>query len=137
MRTGPMGHCRAVEGLGGIVEPARLAKAHGTFNLVSGLWPLLSRRTFEKVTGPKADWWLVQTVAGLMVTNGLTQLLADDSPGALRLAGTLGRGTALTLGIIDVVHPARGKISKVYLVDAAAEAAWLMLWTAAGRVSER
>lgn len=40
-------------------ELAGPAKAPGLFTIVGGLWPLLSMRTFEAVTGPEADRWLV------------------------------------------------------------------------------
>jgi hypothetical protein len=48
-----------------------IAQWHGAFNLVSGLWPLVHRRSFEGLLGPKADYWLVNTVGGLLVGNGL------------------------------------------------------------------
>lgn len=46
----------------------RLAQAQGVFNIVSGVWPLVSMRTFEAIYGPKTDRWLVHTVAGLPTT---------------------------------------------------------------------
>jgi hypothetical protein len=33
----------------------------GAFYLSSGVWPLISMRTFERITGPKTDKWLVKT----------------------------------------------------------------------------
>ena len=44
-----------------------LGRAHGVANLVGGLWPLLHISSFEMVFGPKADRWLVKTVAGLLM----------------------------------------------------------------------
>lgn len=65
-----------------------VARAQGLFNLVSGGWALLHRKSFETVFGPKADWWLVQTVAGLLVGNGLMQLRsARDDAGLARRGG--------------------------------------------------
>jgi len=40
------------------------------YYIVSGLFPLVSRRGFEILTGPKRDWWLVQMVALLAVSAG-------------------------------------------------------------------
>lgn len=114
------------------MDQARLAKAHGVFNLVTGAWPLLHMRTFERVTGPKVDHWLVQTVGGLLVGNGLVQLAAR-SPEGLKLARVLGVGTAGVLAIIDLANAPQGRISKVYLLDAAAELMWVALWSAAPR----
>jgi hypothetical protein len=108
-----------------------VARAHGCFNVIGGLWPLVSIGTFERVTGPKVDKWLVRTVAGLMVANGLTQLRSDSSREALKLARQLGQGTAVVLAVIDLVYAPRGRISKVYLLDAAVELGWVALWSAA------
>ncbi len=112
------------------MDQARLARAHGVFNVVSGLWPLLNMQSFERVTGPKVDHWLVQTVGGLLVVNGVVQLTAA-SPEGLRLARVLGQYTAGVLAAIDLVNAPRGRISKVYLIDAAAELAWVVLWSTA------
>ena len=76
--------------------------------VVGGLWPLVSMGTFEKVFGPKADRWLAYTVAGLLVTNGATQLLA-----------------------------VRGRLRWTYLLDAALELGWLALWRQQSRGGSR
>ena len=115
------------------MDQARLAKAHGLFNVVGGAWPLVSMGTFERVTGPKVDAWLVRTVAGLMVANGIVQLRAGSSPERLGLARELGTGTAAVLAAIDLVYAPRGRISKVYLADAVAELCWVGLWSTARR----
>lgn len=106
-----------------------VARAHGAFNALGGLWPLLHMRSFEAVLGPKTDRWLVRTVAGLMLTNGLVQLTAK-SPDGLERAAAIGVGTALTLGAVDVGYAPRGRISRVYLMDAVAECGWLAAWAA-------
>jgi len=113
------------------VNPRHLARAHGIFNVVSGLWPLLHMRSFEAALGPKVDRWLVRTVAGLLLANGIAQLSASDSPDALAQARRLGVGTAATLATIDLVYVPSGRISPVYLVDAAAELAWIGAWALA------
>jgi len=43
-----------------------LAIGQGLCYPLTGLWPLVSLRSFEKVTGPKADDWLVKTVGALI-----------------------------------------------------------------------
>lgn len=107
-----------------------LARAHGAFNVVSGLWPILHRRSFEAITGPKVDYWLVHTVGGLMTANGIVQLASAGSPDGRRAARLLGVGTATVLGAVDLVHAPRGRIRRVYLLDALAEAAWVAAWAA-------
>lgn len=113
--------------------PAGPAKAHGLFNIVGGLWPLLSMRSFEVVTGPKVDRWLVRTVAGLMVANGLAQWRAGPSPEGLAGARRIGLGTAATLAAADLAYAIPGRISRVYLVDAVLEVGWLLAWGRSGR----
>ncbi|WP_460683237.1 hypothetical protein [Modestobacter lapidis] len=107
---------------------AGLARAHGAFNVLGGLWPLLHMRSFEVVTGPKVDRWLVRTVAGLMVANGVVQWRAEPSDDGLAGARRVGVGTALTLGSIDLVYVGRHRISRMYLVDAVLEAGWVLAW---------
>lgn len=107
-----------------------VAKLHGLFNTVGGLWPLLHMRSFEAVLGPKTDRWLVYTVAGLMLTIGSTQLLSSADQASVRHARRVGVGCALSLGAVDVIYARRRRISRMYLVDALAEAAWIAAWMA-------
>jgi hypothetical protein len=44
----------------------RLSLWQGVFYLATGVWPLVSVRNFERVTGPKVDKWLVKT-AGVVI----------------------------------------------------------------------
>ncbi|MFC7598356.1 hypothetical protein ACFQU3_23810 [Terrabacter sp. GCM10028922] len=105
----------------------RMAQAQGLFNVLGGVWPLVSMRTFEAVYGPKTDRWLVQTVGGLLTAVGTTQLMSRD-PAQLRVARALGVGTATTLLAIDLVYVPKGRISRMYLQDAACEIALLAGW---------
>ncbi len=44
----------------------------------SGLWPIFSLRSFEWITGPKVDGWLVKTVGALVsVVGGVLGLAAS------------------------------------------------------------
>ena len=105
-----------------------LARAHGVMNVVGGLWPLVHIGSFEAVFGPKADRWLVKTVAGLLIVNGLAQLATSPSADGLRQARRLSVGTAAVLAAIDLVYVPSGRISKMYLLDAALEVAWVVAW---------
>ena len=99
--------------------------------MIFGIWPLVHMPSFEAVSGTKTDQWLVRTVAGLMVVNGLTQLLAARSREGLWLARVVGLGTAGTLGAVDLVYAPGGRISRVYLLDAAVEGVWITAWLSA------
>lgn len=107
---------------------AGLARTHGLFNVVGGFWPLLHRPSFEKVFGAKRDRWLMYTVAGLLVGNGMAQLRAEDTLEGHRHARRVGVGTAATLLTIDLVYVPAQRIPKTYLLDAAGELAFLAAW---------
>ena len=110
------------------MSTTRLARTHGVFNVAGGLWPLLHMDSFEAVTGPKVDRWLVRTVSLLMVANGLVQLNASRSPNGVGEARRVGMATAVPLAAIDLVYASQGRISKVYLLDAVAELGWVAAW---------
>jgi hypothetical protein len=49
-----------------------LAAAQGVFYAATGAWPLVSMSSFEAVTGPKRDHWLVNPVGVLVGVIGVT-----------------------------------------------------------------
>jgi hypothetical protein len=112
-----------------------LARAQGAFCVASGLWPLLHRRSFEAVFGPKRDYWLAATVALLLIGNGTAQLTAPSTAAGVASARNLGTATALGLASSDLVNVGRGRISRTYLIDAAAELAWVWVWARTTRSS--
>lgn len=116
-----------------------VASVQAAFYLGTGIWPLLHRRSFERVTGPKTDFWLAQTV-GLTVTAigaGLAHAVSRRRgvPPELR---TVAATSAAGLALVDLCFVTRGRISKIYLADAAAEialvAGWLSARDRSGRV---
>ena len=48
----------------------RAADWQAAYYVLTGIWPLLARRSLEAVTGRKRDSWLVQTVGGLVAVTG-------------------------------------------------------------------
>jgi hypothetical protein len=107
-----------------------VALAQGGYWLVTGLWPLLHYRSFEKVSGPKREPWLVKTVGALVAVVGGTLLgsgLRKRITPALRF---LGLGSAGSLAAVDTVYAGRGRISPVYLGDALVEGALAAAWLA-------
>ena len=51
-------------------SPRALAAIQAAYLVSSGVWPILHRRSFERVTGRKQDFWLVRTVGGLAAASG-------------------------------------------------------------------
>ena len=117
---------------------ALIALAQGIFYLVTGAWPLVSIRSFEAITGPKADRWLVKTAGVLIMAIGAALTLAGSRKSVTPEMRLLAVGSALGLTGIDIVYVARGRISKIYLLDAAAELGLVTGWALIGwRVSGR
>ena len=109
----------------------------GVYFLVTGIWPLLDIDSFQLVTGPKTDLWLVRTVAVLVTVVGMTLISAARRKAVTRETFILGVGSALALAAIDIFYVSIGRIARIYLADAAAELAivlaWLFLYVVAPR----
>src|SRR5687768_16384354 len=110
----------------------RLARLQALYYIATGVFPFVSMRFFEAITGPNVDQWLVKTVGALVTVIG----------GALALATRRGQiapemvltaaGSAAALAAIDTFYVAKRRISPVYLFDAMIElalvAGWVRLW---------
>jgi uncharacterized membrane protein YhfC len=108
--------------------PNPLALIQGIYFLITGIWPLLHIDSFQKITGPKTDLWLVKTVGALVTVVGAVLSLAAWQQRVSPLIRLLAIGNALALGAIDVIYVARRRIRPVYLLDALLEAAFIVAW---------
>ena len=116
---------------------AALAFGQGLYYLTTGVWPLVSMRSFEAVTGPKVDRWLVKTVGVLVSAIGLALLVAGRRGRVAAESAVLAAGSAAGLAAIDTRYAARGRISKIYLLDAVAEVALVLAWILAALQRQR
>ena len=97
---------------------------------ITGLWPLFSIATFERVTGPKTDHWLVQTVGVLITASAIVffvSVLRGDMGISVQL---LALANALGLLTVDCVFVAKGVIPRIYLADALVEMGFVLYWIA-------
>jgi hypothetical protein len=95
--------------------------AQAFYYVVTGLWPVFHLRSFEIVTGHKTDDWLVQMVGLLAAAIGLalfTGARTSPVPGAIVL---LALASEASFAAIDIVYASAGRISPIYLADAAVE----------------
>lgn len=111
-------------------SPESVALVQGLFYVATGLWPLFSPGTFQRVTGPKADFWLVKTFGLFIAVVGAVLLLAAARRAVSLEVALLAAGGAAALAACDVAFVARRRIGPVYLLDAAAEAALVAAWAA-------
>lgn len=105
-----------------------LWRLQALYFLVTGLWPCIEIRSFQKVSGPKTDLWLVKTVGvlvsvigGVIAAAGMRQRITPEIAG-------LAVGSSAGLAAIDIYYSSRGRISRVYLLDALAEAVFIGAW---------
>jgi hypothetical protein len=79
-------------------------------------------RSFEWATGEKYDDFLVHTVGLLLFVIGAVLLATLRRRQVTRELLWLAAGSAASLFAIDIVYFANGRLSPIYLVDAAIEA---------------
>jgi hypothetical protein len=119
-------------------SPYRLvALVQGLYFLLTGLWPLFGVDSFQAVTGRKMDLWLVYAVGSLVAVIGAALLVGVARRRVTAEVAVLAIGSALALTLIDVIFVARGVISWVYLLDAAAEVVLIGWWVTAHAGSSR
>jgi energy-converting hydrogenase Eha subunit E len=100
----------------------RVLGFQATYYILTGLWPLVHFGSFELVTGPKTDDWLVRMVALLVVSIGVTLAVAvrRNAVHALEIT-VLAEGATLAFSFIDIRYALNGRISHIYLADAVLE----------------
>lgn len=110
------------------LRPRHVAVAQGVFYLATGIWPLVSMRTFELASGPKAEKWLAKTMGALIAAVGGALLFQRRDA---RAVAPLGLMSATALGLADVVYAGKGRIKRTYLLDAAVESLLVAGWAMA------
>ena len=100
-----------------------VAIAQGAFYVATGLWPIVSMRSFEIASGPKREKWLVKTMGAFIAAVGGAMLLQPS-----RALGVLAAGA---LAGADLWYVGKGRIARSYLLDAAAELGLVAAWALA------
>jgi len=114
-----------------------VALAQSAEYVSTGIWPLLSMKTFEAITGPKVDRWLVRTVGILVTVSGSVIALAAWRRRITPEIALLGAGSAAGLGAVDLWYSLRGQTRLVYLADSFLQVAFLAGWVTASTREER
>ncbi|HSE66512.1 MAG TPA: hypothetical protein VLB12_05980 [Gemmatimonadales bacterium] len=105
----------------------RVLSFQATYYIITGVWPLVHFASFELVTGPKTDDWLVRMVGLLVVLIGGTLAVAVRRDAVQTLEITLlAAGATLAFSFIDIWYAVTGRISRIYLADASLELALLV-----------
>jgi hypothetical protein len=102
-----------------------LRNLYAPYLVATGVWSLAHRRSFERVTGPKEDYWLVQTVGALAIAIGASLgvvVRRRAEPETI----VLGAASCIAFGLASM--RASQTESRVYLGDALLEIAFLAAW---------
>jgi len=91
---------------------------HALYFGIGGLWAVIGKRSFQAVSGPKVDYWLVRTVGGLLLVVGAVIAVADIRNRITPEIRWLAVGSSTVLSVIGVVYAIRNRIHKIYLLDA-------------------
>ena len=91
------------------IEPSNgrgraLALGQGLYFAATGIWPLVHMPSFEAVTGPKTDKWLVRTVGVLVAVIGGVLVAGAARRTVSAETAALAIGSAAGLGAIDTIY---------------------------------
>jgi hypothetical protein len=106
----------------------KVALVQGAFYVATGVWPLIDIDSFQAVTGPKVDLWLVRTVGVLVTVIGAVLIVAGRRSALGSEIALLAVGSALGLAAIDTIHVLSGTISPIYLSDTVVELGLAACW---------
>ena len=105
-----------------------VALIQGIYFLVTGVWPLISMRTFLAITGPKTDLWLVKTVGLILAVIGAVLIYAQRTAAVNPPVVFLAIGAAASLVLVEVIYVIKKVISPIYLGDALVEIILIVWW---------
>src|SRR5512139_3633027 len=106
-----------------------VALIQGIYFLVTGIWPLISMRTFLAITGPKTDLWLVKTVGLILAVIGAVLIYAQRTASVNPAVVFLAIAAAASMVLVEVIYVIKNVISPICLGDAFVEIV-LMIWWA-------
>ena len=96
-----------------------LLRAQSIYYGITGAWPVVHMPSFEAITGPKTDDWLVHMVG--LLTVAIAVAIWPRTAGVATSIRTLAVSAAASYTVIDVVYTVVGVISPIYLLDAVVE----------------
>jgi hypothetical protein len=114
-----------------------VALLQGAYYLITGVWPILNRHSFEAITGPKIDFWLVRTIGALLTVIGAVLSLAGLRRKTTPEVALLGMGAAASLGGSDLIYTARRRIRRIYKFEALPEFGLIGLWLLSALLDSR
>jgi hypothetical protein len=105
-----------------------VALMQGLYYFMTGVWPLVSIGTFQHVTGPKTDLWLVKTIGMLIAVIGAALILAGVRGEVTSAVILLAVASAAGLAGVDMIYVSKQVIARIYLLDALVELILIVWW---------
>jgi len=133
IRGGSRAHTGELPFAGMRIERTHIAAAQSALFIMSGLWPVVHLKSFEAVTGPKREGWLVKTVGLLVASVGAGLALAAARRQVSDEAALVGALSAGSLAGVALRYASTRRISPVYFVDALLHASCVAGWLATAR----
>lgn len=124
----PVDGPRATQTIHASPEVSPPATVQGIYWVVTGLWPLLHRSSFESINGPKVDFWLVELVGLLLAVCGATMILARARRRLTPEIGAMAIGATVVIILLTIVYVAKQRIPATYLIDVGVEVVLLAGW---------
>lgn len=90
----------------------------GSYYVLTGIWPFMHLSSFEAVTGPKNNIFLLHMVSALIIVIGIALLLSIRQE-KTRSIIFLATGSPLAFMVIEIIY--RAQIHWVYFLDFAVE----------------
>jgi hypothetical protein len=106
-------------------------KAQALYYIPFSVWGLVNIRSFMWVTGKKEDVWLVKTVCLLLISVGAVIGQAGKKERITPEIAGLGISSAASLTAIDLWYAGKGRIRRVYLLDAIGNLGLIAGWIVA------
>lgn len=94
---------------------------------MTGIWPIIDDTTFQLVTGPKEDLWLVKTMGLLLVLVGIVLLTTINNVVSLSTKSLI-IAVALSLAIADFWYVSVGVLGLPYLLDGFVQLFFVIAW---------
>lgn len=107
---------------------ARVWLVQAMYYLITGVWAVVGIRSFQVISGPKTDIWLVRTVGLLTMVIGGVLGLAGWRRRITSEVAVLAVGSGAALAAIDLTYTAKRRICRVYLLDAGANILLISGW---------
>jgi hypothetical protein len=112
-------------------------KAQALYYIPFSVWGLVNIRSFMWVTGKKEDVWLVKTVCLLLISVGAVIGQAGKKERITPEIAGLGISSAASLTAIDLWYAGKGRIRRVYLLDAIGNLGLIAGWIVALKAERR